>query len=83
MTRLLEHLDPQPTDRVLDLGCGDGQFTNRFISSAGYVLGVDASPRMIEAAKRDFSGSNVEFRVLDCCYLEQDPSVSNETWDKV
>ena len=79
----MQYLDPQPGDRVLDVGCGDGKFTNNFISAAGHVLGVDASPMMIEAATRDFSGLKVEFCVVDCRYLDKDPAIVNASWDKV
>ncbi|KAL2009505.1 hypothetical protein VTN00DRAFT_5312 [Thermoascus crustaceus] len=80
---LLRYLDPQPTDRVLDVGCGDGKFTENFLPSVGFVLGVDSSPSMIESAKKDYSGPKTEFRVVDCRYLEQETSIVNGTWDKV
>ena len=39
-------------DRVLDVGCGDGYLTRAVAGMVpdGCVVGVDASPRMIEAA---------------------------------
>ena len=48
---VLEWLDPQPGEYVLDLGCGDGQLTQRIAGSGAHVLGVDASPEMIAAAR--------------------------------
>ncbi len=41
-----------PTDRVLDLGCGSGEFTNRLAALVpeGAVLGIDASASQIERA---------------------------------
>ncbi|KAL2870117.1 class I SAM-dependent methyltransferase [Aspergillus lucknowensis] len=80
---LLRYLDPKPTDKVLDIGCGDGKFTDLFLPHVERVLGVDSSPAMIEAARKDYGGEKADFRVLDCCYLEQDASVANGTWDKV
>ncbi|KKK16031.1 hypothetical protein ARAM_004616 [Aspergillus rambellii] len=80
---LLQYLDPQPTDKVLDIGCGDGKFTEAFLPFVEKVLGLDSSPAMIEAANREYSGEKAEFRVLDCCYLETDSSVAKGTWDKV
>jgi ubiquinone/menaquinone biosynthesis C-methylase UbiE len=82
-TTLLHYLDPKPTDRVLDVGCGDGKFTSNFIFTVGHVLGVDASPMMIEAGTKDFSGNRAEFRVVDCRYLEKDQAILNSSWDKV
>ncbi|KAL2000015.1 hypothetical protein VTN02DRAFT_3664 [Thermoascus thermophilus] len=80
---LLRYLDPQPTDRVLDIGCGDGQFTARFLPAVGFVMGVDASPAMIEAARKDYGGSTTEFRVVDCRYLERETSIVDGSWDKI
>jgi trans-aconitate methyltransferase len=48
---LVEALDPQPGERILDLGCGDGFLTRRIAESGATVLGVDASPQMVAAAK--------------------------------
>lgn len=47
---------------VLDFGCGNGRFTNRFESlGAAKVIGVDISPSMIDLAKQGDSGSHVEY----------------------
>lgn len=56
-------------ERVLDVGCGDGYVT-RLVAArlpAGAVVGVDASPRMIEVARSrpDPPGTRVEFLVAD------------------
>lgn len=48
---VLEWLDPQPGERILDLGCGDGQLTLRLAARGAAVRGVDASPQMAEAAR--------------------------------
>ncbi|KAL4883812.1 S-adenosyl-L-methionine-dependent methyltransferase [Aspergillus karnatakaensis] len=80
---LLQYLDPQPTDKVLDIGCGDGKFTAQFIPHVQSVLGIDASPAMIEAANRDFESEKAAFRVVDCCHLEQEIGVADGRWDKV
>lgn len=44
-------LDPQPGERILDLGCGDGALTEKLLAAGCSVVGVDASPHQIEAAK--------------------------------
>jgi tRNA/tmRNA/rRNA uracil-C5-methylase (TrmA/RlmC/RlmD family) len=84
---VLSYLDPQPSDKVLDLGCGDGVFTANFSNKVQKVLGLDASGRMIEAAQKDHSGHNTEFRVLDVRYLEEalEKGVveGRGTWDRV
>lgn len=87
---VLRYLDPQPTDRVLDIGCGDGKFTAHFLPSVAYVLGVDASPAMIEHAVRNYAFSSseekkkrAEFRVVDCRFLEREREILDGRWDKV
>ena len=48
---VLEWLNAQPGEYILDLGCGDGQLTQRIADSGAHVLGVDASPAMVAAAR--------------------------------
>jgi SAM-dependent methyltransferase len=48
---VLEWLAPQSGERVLDLGCGDGQLTQRIAATGAIVTGVDASPSMVAAAR--------------------------------
>ncbi len=44
-------LSPQPGERILDLGCGDGVLTQRIADAGAVVVGVDSSPDMIAAAQ--------------------------------
>jgi len=48
---VLEWLDPQPAERILDLGCGDGQLTRRIVATGARVVGFDASPQMAASAR--------------------------------
>ena len=48
---VLDLLNPQPGERILDLGCGDGALTEKLVATGAEVVGVDASPDMIAAAK--------------------------------
>jgi SAM-dependent methyltransferase len=47
----LEWLAAQPGEYILDLGCGDGQLTQRIAAAGARVAGVDASPEMVAAAR--------------------------------
>jgi trans-aconitate methyltransferase len=47
----LDLLDPQPGERILDVGCGEGSLTRQIIKRGATVLGVDNSPEMITAAR--------------------------------
>jgi trans-aconitate methyltransferase len=49
---VLELLDPQPGERILDLGCGDGVLTAKLQTLSCDVLGVDASAAQVEATKK-------------------------------
>jgi ubiquinone/menaquinone biosynthesis C-methylase UbiE len=48
---VLQWLDAQPGEYILDLGCGDGQLTQRIADTGAHVLGVDASQQMLAAAR--------------------------------
>jgi trans-aconitate methyltransferase len=48
---VLEWLNAQIGEFVLDLGCGDGQLTQRLVATGAHVLGVDASGSMVAAAR--------------------------------
>jgi 23S rRNA-/tRNA-specific pseudouridylate synthase/SAM-dependent methyltransferase len=45
-------LDAKPGQRVLDLACGQGILSRRLSQLGVGVVGVDASPKLIEAARR-------------------------------
>ena len=47
---VLEWLAPQPGERILDLGCGDGQLTSKIAAAGAKVVGVDSSPEMVLGA---------------------------------
>jgi trans-aconitate methyltransferase len=48
---VLEWLAAQSGERVLDLGCGDGQLTQRIAAIGARVQGVDASSEMAASAR--------------------------------
>ncbi|HUD13547.1 MAG TPA: methyltransferase domain-containing protein [Terracidiphilus sp.] len=50
-SEVLGWLAAQPGEVILDLGCGDGQLTQRIAATGARVLGVDTSPQMVAAAR--------------------------------
>lgn len=65
---VLDWLGPVEGLRVLDLGCGDGVLTERLAGAGADVVGVDASPDMVVAAK----DRGVDARVMDGAALDLD-----------
>jgi SAM-dependent methyltransferase len=47
----LDLLDPQPGERILDVGCGEGTLTRKMVERGATVLGIDNSPEMVAAAR--------------------------------
>jgi SAM-dependent methyltransferase len=67
----LEMLTIAPTDRVLDVACGPGNFSRDFAPAAseGLVVGLDASESMLATAVRETGASNVAYLRGDACAL--------------
>jgi SAM-dependent methyltransferase len=65
---VLDLLAPRPSERVLDLGCGDGVLTQKLIAAGCDVVGVDADPAMVAAAQ----AKGVDARVGDARALAFD-----------
>ncbi len=67
---------PRPGDRVVDIGCGFGDTTQRLaelVGPEGSALGLDVSGPFIETARSEAAEAgavNVEFRVADVQTLE-------------
>jgi 23S rRNA (uracil1939-C5)-methyltransferase len=55
----VDMLDPQPTDRVLDLFCGLGNFTLPLARRSGHVVGVEGDDAMVVRGRE-----NAQFNAL-------------------
>ena len=60
-------LDPQPGDRVLDLGCAAGAITHYLSTFGAEPVGIDLQPLAIERARELFPG--LRFEVADATQL--------------
>jgi trans-aconitate methyltransferase len=74
---LIAELHLHGDEHILDVGCGDGKVTAEIARALprGSVTGADASPQMIEFAKKTFPASafpNMRFRVMDARKIKFD-----------
>ena len=83
-SKVTQWLSTLPTDKILDLGCGDGVLTSQIKSHCSHIDGLDASPNLIQAAKQAYGEvEGLSFRVQDCRYLEKESVLQDESYDKV
>jgi len=61
-------LDPQPGERILDLGCGTGHLTAQIAERGAEVLGIDSSPAMIGQARQNYP--KLKFSLADARQLQ-------------
>jgi len=56
----------QDNDRLLDIGCGDGFFTRRFLGErCAHIDAVDIEPSAIDEARTYNSAPNITYHLLD------------------
>jgi len=55
-TSLVDILQPQPGERILDVGCGSGELTAAIANTASRIkaVGFDADPDMVAQAKKQY-----------------------------
>jgi SAM-dependent methyltransferase len=63
---VIELLKPQPGERVLDVGCGDGTLTKELQSHGCDVVGIDSSHEMVESAR----SMGLDVRLFDAQSLD-------------
>ena len=59
VAQALQLLDLQPTDRVLDLFCGLGNFTLPMAQNCLQVTGIEGEPAMVNRARESAVGNNI------------------------
>ena len=81
--RTLSLLDLKPSERVLDVACGQGVFCRALGEAGFHALGVDVAPALVDAAKRRNARDRlpIEFRVGDARRLGE--VVAAATFDAV
>ena len=63
---VVDLLEPQPGERILDLGCGDGVLTKQLEEMGCELVGVDSSPELAQAAIE----SGLDVIVMDAAQMQ-------------
>ncbi|WP_458072222.1 23S rRNA (uracil(1939)-C(5))-methyltransferase RlmD [Rhodanobacter sp. BL-MT-08] len=86
MARTMELLDPQPTDRVLDLFCGLGNFTLPIARRVAEVVGVEGEHGLVERAAQNAVRNgigNARFQVANLFEDKRSADWARQPWDKM
>jgi 23S rRNA (uracil1939-C5)-methyltransferase len=86
LARTMELLDLQPTDRVLDLFCGLGNFTLPIARHAAEVVGVEGEHGLVERAAANAARNglaNASFRVANLFEEQRSAPWAGQAWDKI
>ena len=67
---IVSNLQLKADDRVVDLCCGNGYFTQQIASRCAFVDGVDFSEVLIQNARLHYASSNITYHVGDVGALD-------------
>lgn len=75
----LKLLDPKKGEKIIDVGCGQGVFCRELAVMGAQVVGIDASKKLIDLAKkRSGEKFNIHYRVADAGDIE---GIQDSTFD--
>ncbi len=80
--KVLQLYDPDPEERVLDLGCGWGTFSWALGHRVVEMVGVDFSQKSIDLCEKRLAGSAIE-GVSFLCADARDTGLEGESFDLV
>lgn len=86
LARAMELLDLQPTDRVLDLFCGLGNFTLPIARRVAEVVGVEGEHGLVERAAQNAARNgitNASFHVANLFEDQRGTDWAKTPWDKM
>ena len=86
VAQALHYLDLQPTDRVLDLFCGLGNFTLPMARQVAQVTGVEGDEVMVQRARdaaRQLDFDNIEYFAADLTQSETRVPWLTHAYDKI
>jgi 2-polyprenyl-3-methyl-5-hydroxy-6-metoxy-1,4-benzoquinol methylase len=64
---------PQPCERVLDVGCGEGMLALELSERAGRVTAIDIDGPTVDVARRDAPADNIDYVVGDVLTHDLEP----------
>ena len=80
--QLMAAVRPQPSDVVLDAGCGSGRNLSIFAGKVRHIVGVDFSAHMLQRAKSRIADEHLSNVALQQASISELPFEDN-TFDKV
>jgi 23S rRNA (uracil1939-C5)-methyltransferase len=86
LKQALQLLDPQPTDTILDLFCGLGNFTLPLAQKSHQVIGVEGSQEMVIRARENAAHNNIhntEFYASNLMEPDAGDSWIQKKYDKI
>ncbi|WP_010492615.1 methyltransferase domain-containing protein [Paenibacillus elgii] len=67
---ILTLLQPRPGERILDVGCGNGNLTAEIAAAGAIPIGIDLSEEMVRQARQKYPELN--FQVENACHYRTD-----------
>lgn len=61
----IDYISRSPGKKILEIGCGNGEFSKRFLNTGMDMYCMDISPELISALSRQYDGTNLKFEVAD------------------
>lgn len=86
MRRAMQLLDPQPTERIVDMFCGLGNFTLPIARRAKQVVGIEGSKELVARARQNAERNgihNTEFRVENLFEISAEQLTALGHFDKM
>ncbi|GGF69422.1 methyltransferase type 11 [Paenibacillus albidus] len=69
-TEILSMLQPGPNERILDVGCGNGDLMAEVVAAGALPAGIDLSEEMVRRARQKYPELN--FQAEDICHYRTD-----------
>lgn len=74
-------LDVKAGQSILDIACGNGNFSRRLVELGANVVAIDYSSKMIERAKWRTKLHKIDYKVLDATNVDSLMALGNQRFD--